>query len=214
MGVGLMGLALLFSFSRGSFVGTGLALIMLGVVRYRRLLLMIVIALALILILPQTQSYVTHFFKGVQGQDLATQMRFGEYSDALNLIARYPVFGVGFTGAPDVASYVSVANLYLLIADEMGLVGLSAFLIIMLVLLVSGWRARPERLKGVAARSGLESIWWGFHTALVGALIGGVFDHYFFNLDFHHSVTLFWLFVGLAAASTRLAKADRSMMAK
>jgi hypothetical protein len=214
MGVGLMGLALLFSFSRGSFVGTGLALIMLGVVRYRRLLLMIVIALALILLLPQTQSYVTHFFKGVQGQDLATQMRFGEYSDALNLIARYPVFGVGFTGAPDVASYVSVANLYLLIADEMGLVGLSAFLIIMLVLLVSGWRARPERLKGVAARSGLESIWWGFHTALVGALIGGVFDHYFFNLDFHHSVTLFWLFVGLAAASTRLAKADRSMMAK
>ncbi len=39
---------------------------------------------------------------------------------------------------------------------------------------------------------------------MLGGLIGGVFDHYFFNLDFHHSVTLFWLFVGLAAVSTRL----------
>ncbi len=211
-GVGLMGLALLFSFSRGSLVGTGLALIILGIVRYRRLLLPIAVALVLILILPQTQSYVTHFFEGVQGQDLATQMRFGEYNDALNLIGRYPVFGVGFTGAPDVASYVSVANLYLLMADEMGLVGLSAFLIIMLVLFVSGWRARPKRLNGAIDRSGLESIWWGFHIALVGALIGGVFDHYFFNLDFHHSVTLFWLFVGLAASGTRLAKVDRQTL--
>ncbi len=212
VGVGLMGLALLFSFSRGSFVGTGLALIILGILRYRKLVLMIVIVLTLILILPQTQAYVTRFVEGVQGQDLATQMRFGEYNDALNLIARYPVFGVGFTGAPDVASYVSVANLYLLMADEMGLVGLAAFLIIMLVLFVSGWRARPERLNDAIERSGLESIWWGLHTALVGALIGGVFDHYYFNLDFHHSVTLFWLFVGLAAASTRLAKVDRQTL--
>ena len=58
----------------------------------------------------------------------------------------------------------------------------------------------------VADRVDLEPIWWGFHTALFGALIGGVFDHYFFNLDFHHSVTLFWLYVGLAAVSTRLLK--------
>ena len=54
------------------------------------------------------------------------------------------------------------------------------------------------------ADRGLEPIWWGLHAAMLGGLIGGVFDHYFFNLDFHHSVTLFWLFVGLAAVSTRL----------
>jgi hypothetical protein len=72
----------------------------------------------------------------------------------------------------------------------------------MLTLFVSAWRARSR----VKSRSDLEPIWWGFHTALSGALIGGVFDHYFFNLDFHHSVTLFWLYVGLAAVSTRLIK--------
>ena len=210
LGLGLMGLALLLSFSRGSFVGTGLALLVLGALRYRKLLLIGVIALAVILILPQTQSYVTHFFEGVQGQDLATQMRFGEYSDALKLIQRYPVFGVGFTGTPDLGTYVSVANVYLLMADEMGLVGLSSFLILMLVLFVSGWPVR----KAIDNRSAVGDIWWGLHAALIGALIGGIFDHYFFNLDFHHSVTLFWLYVGLAAVTTRLVRAGSSPTAE
>ena len=238
IGLGLMALALLFSFSRGSFVGAGVAIFMLGVVRYRKLLVIVILALALILILPQTQSYVTRFFEGVQQQDLSTQMRLGEYTDALKLIQRYPLFGVGFTGSPDIDTYLSVASLYLTIAGEMGLIGLAAFLGVMLVLFVSAWRARPERSGGrpstsasagsafaqdaptaeskehperneveskeTVARSDLEPIWWGLHAAMAGGLIGGVFDHYFFNLDFHHSVTLFWLYVGLAAVSTRL----------
>jgi O-antigen ligase len=207
-GLGLMGLALLLSFSRGSFVGAAVALGLLGMVRYRKLLLVMVVALALVLILPPTQGYVTHFFDGLQAlsdsqsADLSTQMRVGEYTDALILIQRYPIFGVGFTGTPDIDTYLKVANLYLLMAGEMGLVGLATFLIVMATLFGSAWRVRAR----VADRVELEPIWWGFHTALLGALIGGVFDHYFFNLDFHHSVTLFWLYVGLAAVSTRLAK--------
>jgi polysaccharide biosynthesis protein PslJ len=199
LGVGLMGLALLLSFSRGSFVGAGAALLFLGAARYRKLLLIGAVALALILILPQTQDYVTHFFQGVQGEDLSTQMRIGEYTDALKLIQRYPIFGVGFTGSPDIDTYLKVASLYLMMAAEMGLVGVGAFLIVMATLFASAWQTR----RAATADRDVEPIWWGFHAALVGALIGGVFDHYFFNLDFHHSVTLFWLCVALAAASTR-----------
>jgi len=210
-GLALMALALLLSFSRGSLVGVVVAVGALGVVRYRKLLPIMLIALALVLILPQTQGYVTHFFDGLQvlgdaqGGDLSTQMRVGEYTDALILIQRYPIFGVGFTGTPDIDTYLKVANLYLMMASEMGLVGLAAFLIVMATLFGSAWRVRAR----VSDRPELEPIWWGFHTALFGALIGGVFDHYFFNLDFHHSVTLFWLYVGLAAVSTRLVK-DRT----
>lgn len=202
----LMGLALLLSFSRGSFVGAGLALVVLGVLRYRKLLAIIVAALIVILLLPQTQGYVTHFFDGLQAlgdssaSDLSTQMRVGEYTDALILIQRYPVFGVGFTGTPDIDIYLKVANLYLMMASEMGLVGVFVFLLMMATLFISGWRVRRR----APSQPELEPIWWGFHIALLGALIGGVFDHYFFNLDFHHSVTLFWLYVGLAVVSTRL----------
>jgi hypothetical protein len=62
IGLGLLGLALLLSFSRGSFLGAGGALFLLGVVRYRKILVIGIVALALILLLPQTQGYVTHFF--------------------------------------------------------------------------------------------------------------------------------------------------------
>jgi len=184
------------------------ALMALGVLRYRKLLVIIVAALLLILILPQTQGYVTNFFEGVQvlqdvqAADLSTQMRIGEYTDAFKLIQRYPIFGVGFTGSPDIDTYLKVASLYLMMAAEMGLVGLTAFLIVMGTLFVSAGRVRSV----LPTRSDVESIWWGWHAALLGGLIGGIFDHYFFNLDFHHSVTLFWLFVSLAAVSTRLVK--------
>ncbi len=54
-------------------------------------------------------------------------MRFGEYKDALILIERYPLFGVGFTGTPDLDIYLGVSMLYLIIAENMGIIGLALF---------------------------------------------------------------------------------------
>jgi hypothetical protein len=202
-----MAIALVLTISRGSFLGAAAALLALGVFRYRRIIPLLALALLLILFLPQTQDYVAHFFEGVQGEDLATQMRFGEYQDALTLIGRYPVFGVGFTGSPDLDTYIGVSSVYLLIAQQMGLIGVGAFLLIVLVLFGWAWHSR----QAVALQPATEPTWWGLHAALLGALVGGIFDHYFFNLDFHHSVVFFWLFVGLAAAATRLAIDRRRM---
>lgn len=198
--VGVLGLGLGFTISRGSMVGAAAALAAVATLRYRKLWLWIAVAVALVLLLPQTQAYVSHFIEGLQGEDLATQMRFGEYKDALILIGRYPILGVGFAGSPDVDVYVAVASVYLLIAAEMGLVGLASFLVAMAVVFVRFWQTRRE----AAGDERLEGIWWGLHAGLVGALVGGVFDHYFFNLDFHHSATIFWLVVGLATATTEL----------
>jgi O-antigen ligase len=199
-----MGLCWLLTFSRGSFVGLGVALFALAVVRYRKLGLLMLVLLLALWFLPMTQTYVTHFIEGLRGEDLATQMRFGEYRDAVTLIQRYPVLGVGFAGSPDIDTYVAVANVYLLMAVEMGLVGLTSFLIVVGVLFFEAARA----WRHVPRNSELEPIWYGFHTGLLGALVGGLADHYFFNLDFHHSVALFWLFVGLAMVASRLVKAQ------
>jgi O-antigen ligase len=118
------------------------------------------------------------------------------------LIGRYPIFGVGFAGSPDVDTYIGVAMVYLLIAQEMGLVGLTSFLLVMGIFFVRFWRTRPL----VAEDERLEPIWWGLHASIIGALVGGIFDHYFFNLDFHHSATLFWLVMGLATAATEMVR--------
>ncbi len=198
--VGTLVLCLGLSISRGSMVGVGVALIVVASLRYRRLWWLLLAAVALLLLLPQTQDLVAHFVAGIRGEDLATRMRFGEYKDALILIARHPVLGVGFAGSPDVDTYIGVANVYLLIAEEMGLVGLAAFFLVLGTFFVRFWRAR--RL--VARDERLEPLWWGLHAAAVGALVGGLFDHYFFNLDFHHSATLFWLVIGLATAATEM----------
>ena len=119
---------LILTYSRGSFAGLAAAIGLMALLRYRRLFWIGLAILAVLLLLPPTQSYVAHFVEGVQGEDLATQMRFGEYRDALRLIARYPWFGVGFSGTPDIDTYLGVSNVYLLIAEEMGVLGLVTFL--------------------------------------------------------------------------------------
>ncbi|MCS7251061.1 MAG: O-antigen ligase family protein [Anaerolineae bacterium] len=199
--LGTMGLALLLTFSRGAFIGTATAVLALSLFRYRRLLPMIVVGLILLFLLPVTQDFAQHLLAGLRGEDLATRMRFGEYRDALTLIMRYPLFGVGFAGVPDVDLYIKVASIYLLLAVQMGLVGLGIFLLVIAAFFGMAWNARHI----VRNRPDLEPIWLGLHGAVVAALISGVFDHHFVNFDFHHMVQWFWLLIGLGAAATRMA---------
>jgi hypothetical protein len=206
--VGVMALCLGLTISRGSLVAVAAGMAVVATLRYRKLWPLLLVAAVLLLILPQTQDYVAHFIEGIQAEDLATQMRFGEYKDAFILIRRYPWLGVGFAGSPDIDTYIGVSNLYLLIAEQMGLVGLASFLLVMGVFFARFWRtrtlARADGALQAAEVPEVEPLWWGLHAGLIGTLVGGIFDHYFFNLDFHHSVTLFWLVVGLATAATEI----------
>jgi hypothetical protein len=56
----------------------------------------------------------------------------------------------------------------------------------------------------VSSQSGLEAILLGLTAALAGILTGGLADHYFFNLDFPHSVSIFWIYLGLAMQTIHL----------
>ena len=199
---GLIFLALILTFSRGAMLGLAAGLGFVAVARYRRLIPYMLIAALLLLVLPVTQTYITRFLEGFQGSDLATQMRFGEYKDAMRLIARYPVFGVGFAGSPDIDLYTAVASVYFTIAGRMGLFGLSAFLGVVGTVFVYAFRNR----KAARADERRDAVWLGLHAALVGALVAGVFDHYLFNMDFHHAVTIFWMILGMAVAATRLVR--------
>lgn len=194
-------LCLYLTYSRGSMVGMAAALFFLGVLRYRRLIPLGVVGAGLLLLLPQAQAYVTHFIEGLRGQDLATQMRFGEYKDALRLISEYPWFGVGFAGSPRIDLYIGVSSLYLLMAEEMGIIGLTVFLVAMAVFFVqvlTAWRrGMPDAI---------EAIVLGLAGAVAGGLVGGVFDHYLFNLVYPHMTSLFWLYLGLAMTVLHLTR--------
>jgi O-antigen ligase len=195
--LGLVCLALVLTVSRGAMLGLLCVAVALGIVRYRRLLVLGAILVGLVLVLPPTQDLVSHFAQGFAGQDLATQMRFGEYKDAFRLIERYPLLGVGFADTPDVDLYIGVSNMYLLVAQQMGLLGLTAFMAIVVTLYVSAFQSR----KRIWPDEMLSAIWLGALGAVFGALVCGIFDHYFFNIDFHNSVMLLWLVVSLAVSA-------------
>lgn len=196
----LLVITLILTFSRASALALAVGLLLIAVARYRRFLPLLFAGGALLMLLPQMQGYLFRFVEAFTAQDLATQMRIGEWTDSLRLISRYPVFGVGFTGTPDIDIYAHVANLYLIMANQIGLVGLGIFLITIASVLIYGLRAWR-----IARRDAeLDSIHLGYHVALVTAMVNAVADLYFFRLDFQGSITLFWLTVTLALASSRL----------
>lgn len=205
--LGLVGIALFLTYSRTSMVAFGFGLLLIALARYRRFIPLMILAGGLIFLLPQTQGYVERFFDAFTGGDLATQMRIGEYTDSLRLISEFPVFGVGFTGTPRIGLYTSVASMYLIMANQIGLVGVAIYGITMIAILIYGFRAwryakhDPE----------LDAIHLGYHVALVAALINGIGDLYYFRFDFHASITLFWITAALALTSSRLIMAQRQL---
>lgn len=200
--LGTVTLALLLTFSRASMLAFAIGLAFIGLFPgYRKYLGLLALGVCLLLLLPQTRGYVERFAQAFTGADLATQMRLGEYGDSLELISQHPITGVGFTGTPTITLYTDVASMYLIMANQIGLVGVGIFLMLVGAVFVYGWQARaaahqiPE----------LESIHLGYHAALLTALLNATADLYFFRLDFHASITSFWLVVALALASSRLA---------
>jgi len=200
----VMGLCLLATFSRGSWAGLGAAALFMATVKYRRMWGWFALAgVALYIFAPQADVFIGHLISGARFQDQAAAMRLGEYKDALKLISQFPIFGVGFGASPSVDTYIGVSNVYLLIAEEMGLLGLAAFLGVMWAF----FAYVVPQLNRIADPT-LAGILLGLTAALVGAMVAGILDHYFFNLQFPHTVTLFWLIMGLAVVVVQIARRE------
>jgi O-antigen ligase len=201
--------AMLLTFSRAALVGFVAGLLLIATLRYRKLFYVMGAGFVLLLFLPQTQFYIQRFVSAFAGReaDPATLMRLGEYGDSLRLIQQYPFFGVGFTGTPTADIYTSVASMYLIMANQMGLIGLGLFLLTMGAVFAYGWRAWQR----ARHNDDLSSILLGYYAALLTVLTTSIADMYFFRLDFQSPITLFWLTVALALASARLSIMDAQM---
>jgi polysaccharide biosynthesis protein PslJ len=193
--------ALLLTHSRSAFGGFIVGAIVVGTFHDRRLLLLVAFGLAALFFLPRDWVFVDRIFSGLAFEDRASLMRLDEYRDAINLIGMYPWFGIGFGEPPSINLYLGVSSMYLLVGQEMGLLGLAAFLTIGGVLawqVVAGIKeATDEVTKGLLV---------GLCAALAAAAAAGLLDHYFVNIVFPHMIAVFWLYAGLAAVAARLAR--------
>lgn len=188
--------------SRGALYGLLAATIWLALVRDRRIWWLL-LGGALFVVLDTVAGLgivsrvidIKRFVQGVQFQDLAQQMRLAEYRNAIAIILRYPVFGVGFGAGPELGLITGVSSIYLAIAERIGLVGLASFAVIMLtffVITLRRARSLPEEPRSVLV---------GVQAGIVAALTVGIADHYFFNIEFAHMVALFWGVVALGMAA-------------
>ena len=196
-----LALALYLTASRASLLALAFGLLCLALFRYRRMLPLLLLGALAFALLPQTQAYLDRLAQAFTGADLATQMRIGEWTDSLTLIGRYPVFGVGFTGTPEIDIYTDVANMYLIMANQIGMAGVALFLVAMAAVFAYGFRAWRIARTDFA----LSAIHLGTHAALLTALVNAVADLYFFRLDFQASIACFWLIVSLCLACSRIA---------
>ena len=192
-----MGLAMIFTYSRGSLMGLVAASLFMSWMRYRKLFVLLVVFGLVLYFLP-FGDVASHLQSGFLFEDQAAAMRLGEYKDALRLISQYPWFGVGFGAAPSIDLYVAASSIYLLMAEEMGLVGVSVFLLTVATAFVYALRAMTRM------PDSLRTVQTGALAGVLGAMTAGLFDHHFFNLNFPHTVALFWLTVALVMVSTRL----------
>lgn len=201
---GVVGAALLLTYSRGSWIGALAGVLLMATFRYRRVWLVVALGAAMLAlgVLPDQGGYMSHLQSGFAAKDQAAAMRLGEYKDAFRLISQYPFFGVGFGVAPDIDLYIGVSSIYLLLAEQIGLVGLSSYLLVVGIVI---WRGLAPLIRGQVAPE-VEPLLLGVVGALVAAMTAGVFDHHFVNLRFPHVVALFWLLAGLAVVLARLGR--------
>jgi O-antigen ligase len=129
-------------------------------------------------------------------------MRFGEYRDALRLIERYPFLGVGFGAPPDIDLYLAVASTYLTIAGNAGLVGLVMFGIT----IVSVFYYPYKNYSTISMNDDSLDLTLGLISAIIGAMVGGIFDHFYFNIDFQATSLTLWLCIGWLLVLVRLTR--------
>ncbi len=186
--VAITGLALLLTFSRGAWVGALVGASIIVWFRARYLVPFGLFAAFGALAIGFGATFVNRLEAGLRLQDAATLQRFQEYDNALAIIRAHPWFGIGFGDAPSPDFGVGVSSIYLLIAEQTGLVGLALFGLFSSVVIWRAWRA---------FRASDDDLLLTVGSAFVASLTVGLVDHYFFNIRFVHTVGLFWIVVGL-----------------
>lgn len=200
------GLCLIFTQSRGCWVGIILVAIVFALLIDKRLVLLGVIgALFLPMFLPE--SMINRFLSIGNMGDSSTSYRVHIWLGTLRMLKDYWWTGVGVgesafnTIYPFYAYNATIAhhshNLYLQIIVETGIGGLLTFLTAMVVSLkkiLVGYIVGNKNMYGILCGAII--------AGLLGCLLQGMFDYLWYN---YRVFAIFWMVIGLGIASRRCA---------
>jgi O-antigen ligase len=224
---GLILSGIVLTYSRGAFVASLVVLVMVllmhSIRAYRVLSVLVLLVLLAMLFLPTQYVARLDTLRGIQGlftdesavsPDASLLGRATEMLAALRVFLDYPVLGVGpgqyepfysdkYHSNPDVAfKYVpgnrGAHNLYLQIAAETGLVGLTAFLAMVLLLLRQLWQASRQ---WAHSRPDVANLTTALFLSLTAYLMHSMFAHLAYE-------RYFFLFLALAGAAVQICRSD------
>ena len=203
----LISLSALIAVSRSAIIGFAVAAVsMIPVLprRYRGPLIVggLVLAAAAVIAIPGLFATTLSLFAGA-GTDPSTQSRTSGLALAPGFVAASPLVGVGFgTFLP---RYYIFDNEWVLVAIELGILGVIAFGAIFLSAIWSGITARKR-----STDSGIRLLGYALAASVVNiAVLFAFFD----GLSFPQSGGIFFLIVGLCGALRAISVTDPALAA-
>ncbi|MFV2071910.1 MAG: O-antigen ligase family protein [Thermoanaerobaculales bacterium] len=176
LGAGTLALSL----TRGAWVGFAVAIALMAVLSSSRILLLVPLA-AVILLLAMPRAVVERAVSIVDLDQPSVQERVFMLRAGIRMVRDHPILGVGpgmvqpaYANYRETEAPARVPHLHnnaMQIAAERGLVGLAAYLGILLVFAVHVWRAL--RLPNQVSRPAII----GCLLAVVGVTVAGVFEY-------------------------------------
>lgn len=200
--VAVLALACAVSVSRSALVGLAAALAFLApawprTTRRIGAAVAAAAAVAIYVLVPGMVGTIIGMFTGIS-EDSSAASRVGSYELAADFFARGPLFGRGFgTFLPE---YRILDNQYLQLLIEMGVVGLAAFLAVVLSAIGGGVVVRRRSVESTIGQLG---------QALAASLFAGSLLFAFFDgMSFPKAVGLLFLVAGACGAHWRLVREE------
>ena len=174
------GYSLIYSYSRGAYVGLVAGLFFIAIVRERKLLIpLFIFFLVWKLILPisvveriegtfVTEGNETSVLR-IGDTQLETAGRSGIWDEALSLFSEHPITGTGFRTFGEKTG-MDTHNEYLKTLAEDGIIGLFIYLLLYYRALKSGWQ-----LYKTADEELLKAFGFGFLCSVVGSMVVNFF---------------------------------------
>ncbi|MBR6401113.1 MAG: O-antigen ligase family protein [Firmicutes bacterium] len=209
--------SLLFTFSRGAWIGFAVAFAVYVLIKDARLLAPgIIAAVLVILLVPSVGNRITYMLSPEYIESSLRGGRLVRWMTGARVLSFFPAFGVGlghFGGAVAMNHGLSTLldgeytetfymdNYYLKTAVETGIVGLAAMLGLMYCVIINS-------LRTVSAVSGkrMKELSAGITAGLTGVIVHNFVENVF---EVPLMCTVFWLFVGIIMAIWYHERRDR-----
>lgn len=179
---------LILSMSRGAWLALGIG-VLIYLWRYDRKVALGVVLMASVFVTFAPLDIVAHFRSGLLARDEAAALRLDEFAEAMKVIQSSPIFGIGFPAREPAGYFLGVSNMFLWLAERIGLLGTTLHLIAAIVACRKGWNPR--------VRSPFAAV---LATALAAILVAGLVDHHFASVP--HMVMLQWSMMGMVVGAS------------